>query len=125
MKKCPKCFGKGIIKNYIMIDGGKCYECNGKQWVDDNHVMSKPFREYKPPKWLVEKEERIMSDTARIRNTVAKRIKSTLQISAIECEDVRELIDDYHDRDLFNMSDQEFHNVTMNAYIDLKELMRA
>ncbi|RXZ78163.1 hypothetical protein EBB07_29350 [Paenibacillaceae bacterium] len=126
MKKCPKCLGKGIIQNYIMIDGGKCYECNGQQWVNDHHKLSKPYREYEPPKWLIEKENRIMDESYKINHTVMKRIKSISKISAVnvyDCEDIRTLIEGYSNKDLIEMDDQQFHNVVLAAHEEVKELL--
>ncbi|GMX64424.1 hypothetical protein Elgi_36930 [Paenibacillus elgii] len=126
--------GKGIIQNYIMIDGGKCYTCNGRGLVDDKCTLPKPRIEYEPPKWVIEKENRTMQQTHNNKRTVEQRSKKVLvdlfhidKLDKIEqvliTDDVLSCIDSwtYTYEGLAKMCDMEFQKVIMDAYEDYKQ----
>jgi hypothetical protein len=124
MKKCPKCpNGKGTIPNYIAIDGGICYECNGKGWVSDNHVIRKTYKNYQPPQWVLEKEKKTMHQSYDNKRIVSQRVKKFLnELYNVNCYDIRDdvicCIDNskYTDEYLVRMSDVDFQTVIVSAY---------
>jgi len=123
MKKCPKCHGRKIIQNYIMIDGGKCYACNAKGLVDDNYTLPKSRIEYEPPKWVLEKEKRAMDKAHENERNVRQRAKIVLNdlynVTQWEVrDDVLSCIDSwiYSYETLIKLSDEDFQNVLVAAY---------
>jgi hypothetical protein len=40
-KVCGKCKGKGYLKNYAHVDGGRCYGCEGRGWTTSEKQASK------------------------------------------------------------------------------------
>lgn len=106
-----------------MIDGGKCYACNAEGLVDDKFTLPKHRIEYEPPKWLLEKEKKVMQqaqDNKRVLSLRTKKIlNETYDIKCFEIrDDVISCIDSwkYNDESLVKMNDSEFKNIIVQAY---------
>ncbi|WP_372011337.1 hypothetical protein NBRC13296_12255 [Paenibacillus chitinolyticus] len=89
MKKCPKCCGKGIIQNYIRIDGGMCYECTGKGAVSDSYVIRSRKKTFCTPKWVAKRDEKLSDEAHELDRKVIQRIKSVLQVDLDTAYDIK------------------------------------
>ena len=38
---CPRCDGRGVIAEYVFVNGGKCYDCQGTGVSDKRLIASR------------------------------------------------------------------------------------
>jgi 16S rRNA U516 pseudouridylate synthase RsuA-like enzyme len=123
MKKCPKYHGRKVILNYIAIDGGTCYECNGKGEVSDGHTLYSSRNKFKLiPQWVKDRDEKVMQTAHEQRTEIKKRIRVILDCNGEAAEDVISLFDKPRDV-IWEMSEEKFRKEVEMINEELKELM--